>query len=171
MKLRVILILPAVLQCITCLKRPAPPDITVTPTGCICPDNYKPVCGKNGITYSNSCRASGSKIGEKCSGKCPCKTEDCICPLYKKPVCGVDGQTYSNACQAECKKKSVQCQGKCPCKIEIPTDQCICPAVYDPVCGANGQTYSNSCEASCSKTPVKCPGKCPCGKATLEYIR
>ena len=127
MKLRVILILPAVLQCVTCLKRPAPPDITVTPTGCLCPENYKPVCGKNGITYSNSCEARCKKIPILCQRKCPCKieipTDQCICPANYDPVCGANGKTYSNSCRASCSKIGVKCSGKCPCK----TEDCICP--------------------------------------------
>ncbi|XP_075985775.1 leech-derived tryptase inhibitor C-like [Anticarsia gemmatalis] len=38
--------------------------------GCFCTADYTPVCGKNGKTYSNSCRMScdGVKLAHK--GKC-----------------------------------------------------------------------------------------------------
>ncbi|PIN81861.1 hypothetical protein COV11_00895 [Candidatus Woesearchaeota archaeon CG10_big_fil_rev_8_21_14_0_10_30_7] len=38
-------------------------------TGCICTEQYEPVCGSNGLTYSNSCVANCDKVSFKL-GKC-----------------------------------------------------------------------------------------------------
>lgn len=38
----------------------------------LCTDVYKPVCGADGQTYSNSCYASQKRVAIACEQECPC---------------------------------------------------------------------------------------------------
>ena len=39
---------------------------------------YKPVCGKDGKTYSNKWELDCKEVEKKCEGECPCKKECAI---------------------------------------------------------------------------------------------
>ena len=49
-----------------------PPD-----TPCDCNDAVKPVCGKDNMSYNNTCLASCASVEVACYGKCPCTAKSC----------------------------------------------------------------------------------------------
>ena len=80
--------------------------------GCMSIDLWDPVCGCDGVTYSNSIEASCNSILNSTPGECSEVTNDCcinpdwinpmaICPWIYDPVIGCDGIEYDNSCVAE----------------------------------------------------------------------
>ncbi len=77
---------------------------------------YDPVCGCDGVTYSNACVATFQNgVTSFTPGECGCVGEplDIFCPLYVDPVCGCDGETYSNSCFASAAGVTSWTQGAC----------------------------------------------------------
>lgn len=126
---------------------------------CPCNFNFRPVCGTNGITYANSCRAKCKNKTIVAYGECrlfniePPVTKTCKCAHDTIVVCGNNSVTYENSCVAKCFDTAVMANGFCD-------NPCSCQFFFKPVCGSNGMNYINECELDCAKIGKYSDGVC-----------
>jgi hypothetical protein len=116
-----------------------------TPIPDACPLNFDPVCGCDGVTYTNACFAHAAGVSVDFAGSCEdtCQTN---------ADCAFVGQLFGEFCQ----KATGDCAGAGVC---TPAPQ-LCLDVWDPVCGCDGNIYSNTCYANRVGVNVASDGEC-----------
>ncbi|XP_045106335.1 agrin-like isoform X2 [Portunus trituberculatus] len=140
----------------------------------VCPALFAPVCGSDGVTYSNTCQMefaaclTTKTITVAKEGACeddsttttPAPTCSKQCGRISFPVCGSDGKTYENVClleNADCEGRAagggsiiVVAEGPCESTTEAPAPPAPacsqkCTRIFFPVCGSDNKTYNNKC--------------------------
>ena len=109
----------------------------------LCQNIWTPVCGCDGMTYSNICYAHREGVNVAHHGECP-------------------GACFDNAdCAPDeyCLTPPAACDGPGEC-VDRLGDDVQCLAVWDPVCGCDGQTYSNACYAAKAGVSIDHMGEC-----------
>ncbi len=111
----------------------------------ICTTDFSPVCGCDGMTYSNPCSAASAGVNVAQEGECD------------EEVCG--GLPGFPCSEGEfCKLDVAECccdfQGVC---TPIPD---VCTDIFIPVCGCDGATYSNTCFAEAAGASLDHLGGC-----------
>ena len=112
-----------------------------------CPDVWDPVCGCDGVTYSNDCERINARAQKEHNGPCAAKQS---CGGFAGWVCD-EGQ-YCDMPEDMC--NAADMIGECVVVAEA------CPEIWDPVCGCDGVTYSNDCDRIRSRVPKAHDGEC-----------
>ncbi|XP_029975271.1 agrin isoform X4 [Salarias fasciatus] len=95
-----------------------------------CDGTYKPVCGKDGRTYTNDC----TRRKAECTAKAPI-------PVKHPGPCDLNEPS-------PCLDKACEHGAVCVVKNGEPVCECpeACPQTSDPVCGSDGHSYGSPCE-------------------------
>ncbi len=113
-----------------------------------CVEIFQPVCGCDGETYGNECKAAAD--GVSLASEEACESEPQPCGGIAGLPCG--DREYCKFAVGLCEVSDRS--GECA----VLSDACL--AVAKPVCGCDGLTYDNECTAGSAGVAVSHEGQC-----------
>jgi hypothetical protein len=134
---------------------------TCLPTPGACPKLWAPVCGCDGLTYSNDCFRLQAGVARDHTGACATPTKD------SGPFVDAPATCFAGGCGPAMVCDITGCGNVGGVCVPQPKS---CPFPWDPVCGCNGLTYVNDCNRLLVGVALKHKGMCTSTLDAGPYI-